>query len=118
MPIALFVLGLTVFSLNMFCMVLCYVPARLIRERVCVTPGGGRRMTLRYNSHDPGSVRTAARVRALDLAGQVTFVDEPRKGGAGLVGPDGKEHGGKDLARTALRELVLLKPVRFLARVI
>ena len=57
-------------------------------------------------------------MKALDLAGQVTFVDEPRKGGAGLVGPDGKEHAGRDLGRTALRELVLLRPVRWLARVI
>jgi hypothetical protein len=111
-------MGLTVFGLYMLCLVACYFPARLIRERVCVTPGAGRKMTLRYNAHDPGSVRAAARVRALDLAGQVTFVDEPRKGGAGLVGPDGKERGGRDLARTALRELVLLRPVRFLAGVI
>ena len=111
-------MGLTVFSLYMFCLLLCYFPAKLIRDRVCVTPGSGRKLTLRYNAHDPGSVRAAARVRALDLAGQVTFVDEPRKGGAGLVGPDGKEHGGRDLARTALRELVLLRPVRFLAGVI
>ena len=111
-------MGLTVFGLYMFCLVLCYVPARLIRERVGVTPGGGPRMTLRYNSHDPGSLRTAARVRALDLAGQVTFVDEPRKGGAGLVGPGGEEATGRDLARTALRELVLLRPVRFLAMVV
>ena len=110
-------MGLTVFGLYMFCMVLGFVPARLIRERVGVAPGG-RRLTLTYNAHDPGSLRTAARVRALDLAGQVTFVDEPRKGGAGLVGPDGKEHAGRDLARTALRELALLKPVRFLAGVI
>jgi hypothetical protein len=111
-------MGLTVFGLYMFCMVLCYLPARLIRDRVCVAPGAGRKMTLRYNSHDPGAVKAAARVKALDLAGQVTFVDEPRKGGAGLVGPDGKEHAGRDLGRTALRELVLLRPVRWLARVI
>jgi hypothetical protein len=99
-------------------MLLCYVPARLIRDRVCVTPGSGRKMTLRYNSHDPTSVRAAARVKALDLAGQVTFVDEPRKGAAVIVGPDGKEHAGRDLARTALRELALLRPVRFLAVVV
>src|SRR4051812_37888543 len=111
-------MGLAVFSLYMFTLVLCYLPARLIRDRVGVTPGGGRKMTLRYNSHDPAAVRAAARVRALDLAGQVTFIDEPRKGGAGLVGPDGKEHAGRDLARTALRELVLLRPVRILARVV
>jgi hypothetical protein len=111
-------MGLTIFGMYMFCMVLCYVPAKLIRDRVCIAPGGGRKMTMRYNSHDPTAVRAAARVAALDLAGQVTFLDEPRKGGAGLVGPDGKEHAGKDIARTALRELVLLRPLRLLARVV
>lgn len=111
-------MGLTIFSMYMYCMVLCYLPAKLIRDRVCVTPGGGRKLTLRYNSHDPAAVRAAARVQALDVAGQVTFIDEPRKGGAGLVGPDGKEHTGRDLARTALRELVLLRPARFIAGLI
>ena len=111
-------MGLTVFGLYMYCLLLCYLPAKLIRDRVCVTPGAGRRMTLMYNSHDPGSLRTAARVRALDLAAQVTFVDEPRKDGAALEGPDGKEHKGRDLARTVVRELALLRPVRFVARVI
>jgi hypothetical protein len=111
-------MGLTIFGMYMFCLVLCYIPAKLIRDRVCVTPGSGKKMTVRYNSHDPTSVRAAARVKALDLAGQVTFVDEPRKGGAGLIGPDGKEHTGRDLARTALRELSLLRPVRFLAAIV
>jgi hypothetical protein len=111
-------MGLTIFGMYMFCMLLCYVPAKLIRDRVCVAPGSGRKMTLRYNAHDPASVRAAARVKALDLAGQVTFVDEPRKGAAVMVGPDGKEHAGRDLARTALRELSLLRPVRFVALVV
>jgi len=92
-------MGLAVFGMYMFCLVLCYFPAKLIRDRVCVTPGSGRKMTLRYNSHDPTAVRAAARVAALDLAGQVTFVDEPRKGGAGLVGPDGPAGAGAAAAR-------------------
>jgi hypothetical protein len=112
-------MGLTVFGLYMFALVLCYFPSRLIRERVCVTPGGGRKMTLRYDGKDPAAVRTAARVMALDLAGQVTFVDTAGKAtGAHLTDPDGKDRTGRDLARTALRELSLLKPVRFLAAVV
>lgn len=111
-------MGLATFGLYMFTLVLCYVPAALIRERIGVTPGTEPKMTLRYNAQDPASVRTAARVRALDLAGQVTFVDEPRAGGAALVAPGGKEQTGRDLARTVLRELALLRPFRFLARVV
>jgi uncharacterized membrane protein YphA (DoxX/SURF4 family) len=111
-------MGLAVFGMYMFAMVLCYFPAKLIRDRVCITPGSGRKMTLRFNSHDPAAVRTAARIVALDLAGQVTLVNEPRKGAAGLVDPDGKEHVGKDLTRTALRELAILRPLRFLAKLV
>jgi hypothetical protein len=112
-------MGLCVFGLFMFTLLLCYFPAKLIRDRVCVTPGMGKKLTVRYDSKDPKSVTAAARVRALDLAGQVTFVDQPgHGGGARLVGPDGKEHAGRELGRAALRELTLLRPVRFLAAVV
>jgi hypothetical protein len=112
-------MGLTVFGLYMFAMVLCYFPARLIRERVCVTPGSGKKMTLRYDSADPAAVKAAARIKALDLAGQVTFVDATGKTkGAHLTDAEGKEHTGRDLARTAIRELALLKPFRFVAAVV
>jgi hypothetical protein len=111
-------MGLSVFGLYMFTMLICFFPAKLIRDRVCVTPGGGKKMTLRYDSKDPASVTAAARVQALDLAGQVTFVDEPGKGGGARLVADGKEHAGRDLARTALRELSLLKPLRFVAALV
>jgi hypothetical protein len=113
------IMGLTVFGLYMFTMALCYFPARLIRDRVCVTPGGGRKMTLRYDGRDSKAVTTAARIKALDLAGQVTFVNKAGEAtGARLTGPDGREYAGRDLARVALKELVLLRPFRFLSMVV
>jgi hypothetical protein len=109
-------MGLAVFGLYMFVLLLCYFPARLIRDRVCVTPGTGQKMILRYDSKDPKSVTAAARVRALDLAGQVTFVDETGKGAGTRFVVDGHEH--PDLTKTALRQLALLRPVRWLAAVV
>jgi len=114
-------MGLAVFSAYMYALVLGFLPSRLIRERIGVTPGSGRRMTVRYDSRDPAAVRKAALVRSLDLAGQVTFTDTAGKGEVDhtvhLTDPDGREVTGPDLTRTALRELALLRPVRWLGAV-
>jgi hypothetical protein len=115
------IMGLAVFSLYMFAMVLCYFPAALIRERVAWTPGAGRKMTLRYDHRDPSAVRKAALMRALDVANQVTFVDTAGKGAAEktihLIDAEGRQIEGRPLFHTALRELVLVKPIRFLGHV-
>jgi hypothetical protein len=110
-------MGLTVFSLYMFTLLLCYFPAKLIRDRIAWAPGSGRKMTLRYDSRDASAVRKAALVRALDVANQVTFVDTAGKGEVDstihLLDPNGHERTGEDLYRTGLRELVLLRPVKY-----
>jgi hypothetical protein len=114
-------MGLTVFGLYMFTLLLCYFPAKLIRDRVAWPPGSGREMTVRYDSRNPAAVRKAALVRALDVTGQVTFVDTAGKGDVDstihMLDPDGQQRTGQDLYRTGLRELVLLRPVRFLGLV-
>jgi hypothetical protein len=111
-------MGLTVFGLYMYALLLCYFPAKLLRDRVGWAPGSGRKMTVRYDSRDRTAVRKAAIVRALDIAGQVTFVDAATGKEADrtirLTDPDGKQVAGSDLYRTAIRELVLLRPVRYL----
>jgi hypothetical protein len=110
-------MGLTVFSLYMFTLLLCYFPARLIRDRLAWPPGAGRKMTVRYDSRDASAVRKAALVRALDVSGQITFVDTAGKGDIDktihMVDPDGHERTGEELYRTGLRELVLLRPVKY-----
>ena len=72
-------------------------------------------MTVRYDSRDPSAVRKAAIVCALDVAEQVTFVDTGTGKGQAektvhLIDPDGREVTGVELFRTALNELVLLRP--------
>jgi hypothetical protein len=112
------IMGLTVFSMYMFTMVLCFFPARLIRDRVAWAPGSGKKLTLHYDSRDTTAVRKAAIVRALDVAGQVTFVDTSAKGSMGktvqLTDPNGNQSTGSALFHTALRELVLVRPIRLL----
>lgn len=115
------IMGLSVFGLYMFTLVLCYFPAALIRERVACSPGAGRKLTLRYDHRDPSAVRKAALVRALDVANQVTFVDAASQKAAEktihLIDAEGRQVEGQALFHTALRELVLVKPIRFLGHV-
>ena len=103
------IMGLAVFSLYMFSgSLLCYFPAKLIRERIAITPGTGRKMTLRYDGRDQSAVRKASLVRALDLANQVSFVDTAGKDTPDptihLTDPDGKQVHGHELYKVALRE--------------
>jgi hypothetical protein len=115
------IMGLSVFGLYMFTLLLCYFPAALIRERIGHSPGAGRKMTLRYDSRDPSAVRKAALVRAVDVSNQITFTDTAGKEAVEktihLIDPDGRQHEERALFDTALRELVLLKPVRVLGYV-
>jgi hypothetical protein len=113
--------GLAMFGLYMYALLLCFIPARLIREKLGWPPGSGKKMTVRYDGRDASAVRKAALIRAFDVAGQVTFVDAAGKDEPDrvvhLTAPDGHEVTGKDLYATALRELVLLKSWRWLGQV-
>jgi Vitamin K-dependent gamma-carboxylase len=115
------IMGLTGFGLYMYAMVLCYFPAKLIRDRVAWSPGAGRKMSLRFDSRDPTAVRKASIVRSLDVAQQVTFVDTAGKTSVDatihLTDPDSRQVTGEDLFRTGLRELVLLRPMRGLGSI-
>jgi hypothetical protein len=110
-------MGLAVFGMYMYAMLLAYFPARLVRERVAYAPGAGRKLTVRYDGRDPAAVRKAALVRSVDVSGQVTFVDTGVTGDVDhtvrLTDPDGHEATGSDLTRIAFNELVLLRPVRW-----
>lgn len=114
-------MGLAVFGMYMYSMLLAYFPAKLVRERVAHAPGSGRKLTVRYDGRDPTAVRKAALIRAMDVSGQVTFVDLAGKGDVDhtvrLTDPDGHEATGSDLTRSALNELVLLRPIRWLGLV-
>ncbi|HKB35287.1 MAG TPA: hypothetical protein VKD72_02470 [Gemmataceae bacterium] len=91
-------MGLAVFGMYMYALVLAYFPAKLIRERVAPAAGSGRKLTVRYDSRDPAAVRKAALIRSLDVTGQVTFVDVSGKGevdhAVHLTDPDGPPGAG------------------------
>jgi hypothetical protein len=114
-------MGLAVFGLYMFTLLLCYIPAKLIRDRLTWQPGSGRKMTVRYDSREKAAVRKAALMRSLDVANQITFVDQAGKGAQSstvqLIDPEGRLSVGKDLFHAALQDLVLVRSVRFLGYV-
>jgi hypothetical protein len=114
-------MGLTVFGLYMFAMLLCYFPAKLIRDRIGHQPGSGPKMTVRYDSRDRAAVRKAALIRSLDVSNQVTFVDNAGKAPASstvvLVDAEGRQTEGEALFQAATRSLVLVRPLRFLGYV-
>jgi hypothetical protein len=103
-------MGLCVFSLYMCVLVLAFFPAKLVRARLGVAPGSGRKFTVHYNPTDPVSVRKASAIRAFDVAGQGTYV--PGNAGPVSLTLDGHQVTGRDLYAAALREMPLLRPVR------
>jgi hypothetical protein len=80
------IMGLSVFAMYMFALLLCYFPAALIRERVVGRQGGGRKMTLLYDgASDSTTLAALTGLRAADLFGQITFVDRPTGGPGGEI---------------------------------
>ena len=110
------IMGLCVFSLYMFNLLLAYFPARLVRARIGVTPGAGQRFVVHYDPKDPAAVRKASIIRALDLSGQGTYTpDEHGREVAMVVGS--QRLTGPELFKTAMRELTLVRPVRWAGHV-
>ena len=109
-------MGLCVFAMNMFTLMLCYFPAKLIRERVAVTPGGGEKLLVR---HDPTSARqnrTVAVIRTLDLAGQVRFVGDPSLKTLRLTDSRDTQYAGNGVLGEAVSRLALTRPAGVLLK--
>ncbi len=105
-------MGLQVFSLYMYTLLMCYFPSKLIRDRVGVTPGSGRKFHVHYDPNDPASVRKAALIRSFDVAGQGTYVGDAH-GAVRMVIANGESLPGTSLFTSAMDTLALLRPVRF-----
>ncbi|HEY8504898.1 MAG TPA: HTTM domain-containing protein, partial [Gemmataceae bacterium] len=72
-------MGLSVFSLFMMALVLCFISPQAVRERL--TAGAGLpRLRLRFHSAQPRQLRRASLVGAADVADQVELIDEAPKG--------------------------------------
>ncbi len=109
------IMGLTCFGLLMLVLLLCYVPAAVIRERVAWAPGTGPKMTLRFSSRNSRHSRLASFLRAIDVTGQISFLDEPAKTEEmRLVDASGKAYTGFALVQQALRSLILGSKIAWL----
>jgi len=105
-----FFMGLTVFSLLMFTLLLSYLPPSLIHDRFNM--GILPRLKLRYSPRVPEQVDVASRWGAFDTGHQIEFVAED--GPMLLTTPDGQTHQGHNLGQQAFRQLGLLRGWGFL----
>ncbi len=113
-------MGLSIFGLLMLTLLLCYVPASVIRDRISWGPGSGPDVHLYFNSRNQVHVRTVNVLRMFDLASQLRLHDEAEKGESSAREPvrmsieSGRVLTGDTLANAASRELVFLDSLRFL----
>ena len=112
------IMGLTCFQLLMMVMLLAYLPAAVIRNRLVWEAGAGPKMSLRYDGKNSGHMRLVAFLRAFDLTGQIACHDEAGKSNAHhaieLIGADGRTHSGDAIVQHALANLVFARAIRWL----
>jgi hypothetical protein len=120
-------MGLNVFGLFMFCLLLCWFPASAVRFVFARPPARLPRLRLFFGGKEREQARAAALVSALDNWNQVEMVDEaPAKGGRTgteapperlrLVTEEGATRTGYGLATELSGDLAILQPVAFLLR--
>jgi hypothetical protein len=97
-------MGLIVFSLFMFSLLIAWMPPAAIRRVFARPPAKLLHLQLRYSSREPRQVRTAALAHALDVWDQVALEDRPAAGPALLVA-GGEAHSGYALAQRLARDL-------------
>lgn len=108
-------MGLNVFGLFMFCLMLCWFPAGAVRSVFARTPARLPRLRLLYGGRLRDQARAAATVAALDNWNQVEFVDAaPDR--LRLVTPDGATRTGYGLATALADGLAAVQPFAFLLR--
>lgn len=112
------IMGLVSFQLLMMTMLIAYIPAAVIRQRLFWEPGSGPKMSLRYDGKNPEHARLASFIRALDVTNQVSCHDEAGKSKIGeaveLVGVDGRVHTGYDIIQHAFANLLFARTIRWL----
>jgi hypothetical protein len=110
------IMGLTCFGMFMMTLLLCFVPASVIRPWVSWPKGSGRRLTLRFSSLGPKQMRLAAMLQASDLAGQLTLQDEASKNPkqtAELVDDTGQVFTGFAIVEQSARTIRLMRLFRW-----
>lgn len=109
-------MGLSVFGLYMFTLLLCYFPAALLRERVGVVPGTGGRMKAEFDPNDPRQARRVSVLRALDVAGQANYIEIPGSQTLTLTDAAGRKVVGHGVLGSAITQLELTKSLGWLFR--
>jgi hypothetical protein len=93
-------MGLIVFSLFMFALLLAWMPPEAVRRVFARPPSRLVPLQLRYDSHDPKQVKSAAVAYALDVWGQVQFADARREAPTAHEDADSGYHLTTTLAMT------------------
>jgi hypothetical protein len=102
------IMGLTCFALLMFCMILCYVPAAAIRERVCW--GREPKLRLQFNPDKPEDRDLLALLLTFDGARQIEYTPANVET-AKLTCPDNKTVTNGELMQKAYEYLPMLSSV-------
>jgi hypothetical protein len=110
------VMGLTCFGLLMFVMLLGYVPAAVIRDRL--TWRATNRLTVRYNARDERHQRAVSVLRAFDLAHQLDLKPDEnvanRDNPLLITGADQQTYSDTEGALVAIRSLAFGKSIAWL----
>lgn len=99
-------MGLTCFALLMMCLVACYFPAAVIRERICW--GKVPKLKLQYDAQKAAHRNLLQGLLTFDGARQIEYVNTPGLPHAKLVGPENRVAIGDDIVRTAYDHLPML----------
>jgi hypothetical protein len=112
------IMGLACFQLLMLALLLCYIPASTVRNRLFWQPGAGPKMVMHYDGRNRRHMRLVAFVRALDLTGQVAVHDESSRAksqaGVELIGVNGRRHTGYGIIQHIFANLLFARTIRWL----
>lgn len=99
-------MGLTCFALLMFCLVLCFVPAAVIRERICW--GREPRLKFQYDAQKASQRNLLQGLLTFDGARQIEYVNTPGLPQAKLITPENRTVTGDEIVRVAYDRLPML----------
>jgi hypothetical protein len=98
-------MGLWIFSLLMMTLLLCYIPGRVMRDRLFGVPVASPKLVLRVNRKSARHAHAAALVSAVDFDGQVTISE----GSDFALESDGRSLTGREAARELFAKLTWLR---------
>lgn len=104
-------MGLCVFGMYMYTMMMSYFPSKLIRAKMGLAPNTGEKLTVTYNPSNSAHTRRVAIMVALDLNLQVKMVADSKAEHLRVVSQSGRTVSGNSILGKTLIDLALLKPL-------